>query len=284
MSWFNQETIEITVIDRIYRREEADQLPEHIKANLRPIVDGLTVEHHRRPKRKETLFVIRDGAQQRLARWYPLGMQDEVFRQYTYRHGFPNGWGMLAHIQPGLSADYPITSLQCLLPVNTLAEGVAVTIDQKVYPNLLTDGCYVTETEQGCVHIHDGIAIQIDHLLKRGIKPVYMTTWRDERAAIAVYDKLQSVRPACRYNPATIDTLSILRDFCSTGSLIHPLGFVKPAGVRWNEDLQRVEVRIVKQQQLKWVPVVGVEQQTEQLVRDIESVGYVRWDISDLKP
>lgn len=93
MNWFNHGKVDIIVIDRFYRREEADKLPEHIKNNLRSVVDGLTVEHHRWPNRKEMLFVVQDGEQQRLARWYPLGMQDEVFQQYTYRHGFPDSWG-----------------------------------------------------------------------------------------------------------------------------------------------------------------------------------------------
>ncbi|EKA1377436.1 hypothetical protein OJ570_000262 [Escherichia coli] len=285
MNWFNHGKVDIIVIDRFYRREEVDKLPEHIKNNLRPVVDGLTVEHHRWPNRKEMLFVIQDGEQQRLARWYPLGMQDEVFRQYIYRHGFPDSWGTMAHIRPGMSPDYPITSLQRFLPLNTFAEGVAVTVDHLTYPNRLEDGGYNTETEQGCMYVHDNIAIQIDHLLKRGIKPVYMTTWRDERAARAVYDKLQSVRPVRYDNPSSIDTLRVLRDFSDDLSFIHPLGFVKPAGVRWNDDLQRVEVNIgIRSQQLNWVPVVGVENQTEQLVEDIEHTGYVRWDISDLKP
>ena len=160
-----------------------------------------------------------------------------------------------------------------------------MTVDHLTYPNRLEDGGYNTETEQGCMYVNDNIAIQIDHLLKRGIKPVFMTNWRDERAARAVYDKLQSVRPVRRDNPSSIDTLRVLRDFSDDLSFIHPLGFVKPAGVRWNDDLQRVEVNIGKRsQQLNWVPIVGVENQTEQLVEDIEHTGYVRWDISDLKP
>lgn len=112
-----------------------------------------------------------------------------------------------------------------------------------------------------------------------------MTNWRDERVARAVYDKLQSVRLVRCDNPSTIDTLRVLRDFSDDLSFIHPLGFVKPAGVCWNDDLQRVEVNIGKRtQQLNWVPVVGVEKQTEELVHEIERTGYVRWDISDLKP
>lgn len=283
MNWFDHGKVDIIVIDRFYHREEADKLPEHIKVNLRPIVAGLTVEHHRRSKRKEMLFVVQDGEQQRLARWYPLGMQDEVFQRYIYRHGVPDHWDMLAHIRPGMSPDYPIASLQRLLPLSTLAEGVAVTIDQKVYPNLLTDGCYITETEQGCMYVHDDIAIQIDHLLKRGIKPVFMTNWRDERVAIAATEKLQSVRPASRISPSAVDMLSVLRDSCYAEDLIHPLGYALVHDVTQFIIPQRsVHVRISKDGD--WLPVVGVDNHNEDLVSEIERTGYVRWDISDLKP
>ena len=52
MNWFNHGKVDIIVIDRFYRREEVDKLPEHIKNYLRPVVDGLTVEHHRWPNRQ----------------------------------------------------------------------------------------------------------------------------------------------------------------------------------------------------------------------------------------
>lgn len=283
MNWFDHGKVDIIVIDRFYHREEADKLPEHIKVNLRPIVAGLTVEHHRRSKRKEMLFVVQDGEQQRLARWYPLGMQDEVFQRYIYRHGVPDHWDMLAHIRPGMSPDYPITSLQRLLPLSTLAEGVAVTIDQKVYLDPLADGCYVSETEQGCVYIHEDISIQIDHLLKRGIKPVYLTTWRDERAARAASDKLQSVRPVRCINPSAVDMLSVLRDSCCAEGLIHPLGYALVHDVnRCITSQNIVNVRISKDGD--WLPVVGVDDHNEDLVNEIERTGYVRWDIADLKP
>lgn len=278
--------IDVTLIDRIYRREEVDQLPEHIKANLKPIVDGLAVEHHRWPKRKEMLFVIQDGEQQRLARWYPLGMQDEVFQQYMYRHGFPDGWGMLAHIRPGASADYPIACLERLLPLTTFAEGVAVTIDQKVYPariNAFNEGDYDTETEQGCVYVHNDTAIQIEHLLKRDIKPVYLTGWRDARVAQAASDKLQSVRPVRCVSPSAVDMLSVLRDSCCAEGFIHPLGYALVHDVSQFVTSQRtIKVQIRKDGD--WLPVVGVNDHNEDLAREIERTGYVRWDIADLKP
>lgn len=284
MNWFNHGKVDIIVIDRFYRREEVDKLPEHIKNNLRPVVDGLTAEHHRWPNRKEMLFVVQDGEQQRLARWYPLGMQDEVFQQYTYRHGFPDSWGTMAHIRPGMSPDYPITSLQRLLPLTTLAEGVAVTVDHLTYPNRLEDGGYNTETEQGCMYVHDDIAIQIDHLLKRGIKPVYLTGWRDERVAQAASDKLQSVRPVrCISSPSAVDMLSVLRDSCCAEGLIHPLGYALVHDVNQYITSQRsVNVRISKDGD--WLPVVGVDEHNEDLANEIERTGYVRWDIADLKP
>ena len=283
MNWLNHGKVDIIVIDRFYRREEVDKLPEHIKNNLRPVVDGLTVEHHRWPNRKEMLFVVQDGEQQRLARWYPLGMQDEVFQQYTYRHGFPDSWGTMAHIRPGMSADYPITSLQRLLPLTTLAEGVAVTVDHLTYPNRLEDGGYNTETEQGCMYVHDDIAIQIDHLLKRDIKPVYLTGWRDERVAQAASDKLQSVRPVRCISPSAVDMLSVLRDSCCAEGLIHPLGYALVHDVNQYITSQRsVNVRISKDGD--WLPVVGVDEHNEDLANEIERTGYVRWDIADLKP
>lgn len=283
MNWFNHGKVDIIVIDRFYRREEVDKLPEHIKNNLRPVVDGLTVEHHRWPNRKEMLFVVQDGEQQRLARWYPLGMQDEVFRQYIYRHGFPDSWGTMAHICPGMSPDYPITSLQRLLPLNTFAEGVAVTVDHLTYPNRLEDGGYNTETEQGCMYVHDNIAIQIDHLLKRGIKPVYLTGWRDERVAQAASDKLQSVRPVRCISPSAVDMLSVLRDSCCAEGRIHPLGYALVHDVNQCITSQRsVNVRVSKDGD--WLPVVGVDDHNEDLVNEIERTGYVRWDIADLKP
>lgn len=283
MDWFNHGKVDIIVVDRFYRREEVDKLPEHIKVNLRPVVDGLTVEHHRWLNRKEMLFVIQDGEQQRLARWYPLGMQDELFQQYVYRHGFPDSWGTMAHIRPGMSVDYPITSLQRLLPLTTFAEGVAVTIDHLTYPNRLEDGGYNTETEQGCMYVHDGIAIQIDHLLKRGIKPVYLTGWRDERVAQAASDKLQSVRPVRRISPSAVDMLSVLRDSCCAEGLIHPLGYALVHDVNQCITSQRsVNVRVSKDGD--WLPVVGVDDHNEDLVNEIERTGYVRWDIADLKP
>lgn len=285
MNWFNHGKVDIIVIDRFYRREEVDKLPEHIKNNLRPVVDGLTVEHHRWPNRKEMLFVVQDGEQQRLARWYPLGMQDDVFRQYVYRHGFPDSWGTMAHIRPGMSADYPITSLQRLLPLTTLAEGVAVTVDHLTYPNRLEDGGYNTETEQGCMYVHDDIAIQIDHLLKRDIKPVYLTNWRDERVAIAATEKLQSVRPVSCISPSAVDMLSVLRDSCYAEGLIHPLGYALVYGVRYNDwDLTIPSVEVMISKSGKWLPVVGVDDHNEDLANEIERTGYVRWDIADLKP
>lgn len=288
MQTTNHEKISVIIIDRIYRREEVDQLPEHIKANLKPIITAMNVEHHQWPKRKETLFVIHADQQQQLARWYPLGMQDTVFQQYLYRHGFPDGWGMLAHVRPGISVDNPVTCLERLLPLTTFAEGVAVTVDQKVYPtriNAFNEGDYSTETEQGCMHVHTDTAIQIDHLLKRDIKPVYLTGWRDEHAAIAVTEKLQSVRPVCCISPSAVDTLSVLRESCCAEGLIHPLGYALVQDVRYNDrdyETPSIEVKISKEG--NWLPVVGVDIHNEDLAREIERIGYVRWDIADLRP
>lgn len=155
-----------------------------------------------------------------------------------------------------------------------------MTVDHLTYPNRLEDGGYNTETEQGCMYVHDDIAIQIDHLLKRDIKPVYLTNWRDERVAIAATEKLQSVRLAdgSPYNRRDISVLLKEHD----NDIIHPMGFVKATNVCWNDELHRVEVSVGGL--WNWVPVVGVENQTKELVYEIEHTGYVRWDISDLAP
>ncbi|MFS8300531.1 hypothetical protein ACMG5L_24615, partial [Escherichia coli] len=78
----SNDEINTTIIDRVYYRDLVDKLPEHIKANLKPVTNALEVKHHKWPKRKETLFVIGDDKQQQLARWYPLGMQDAMLHHH----------------------------------------------------------------------------------------------------------------------------------------------------------------------------------------------------------
>lgn len=158
-----------------------------------------------------------------------------------------------------------------------------MTADHLTYPNRLEDGGYNTETEQGCMYVHEDIAIQIDHLLKRDIKPVYLTGWRDERVAQAASDKLQSVRPVRCVSHSAVDMLSVLRDSCCAEGLIHPLGYALVHDVNQYITSQRsVNVRISKDGD--WLPVVGVDEHNEDLANEIERTGYVRWDIADLKP
>ncbi|MFS8300469.1 hypothetical protein ACMG5L_24250 [Escherichia coli] len=275
--------IDITIIDRIYRREEVDQLPEHIKANLKPIVTALNAEHHHWTNRKEMLFVILDGEQQQLARWYPLGMQDAMLHHHLSHKGQWLGGDYFAHVSQYVVID-PMVSLGRLLPPSTLAKDFVATVDKAFYPNsLLRGGGYTTETDVGWVYVHDDTALVIEHLQHRNVTPVFMTTWRDERAAIAATEKLQSVRPVRYASPAASDTLDLLRTSCCAEGQIHPLGYALVHDVSQFITSQNiVHVRISKDGD--WLPVVGVDVHNEDLVNEIERTGYVRWDIADLKP
>lgn len=276
--------IDITIIDRIYRREEVDQLPEHIKANLKPIVTALNAEHHQWMKRKETLFVIQDGEQQQLARWYPLGLQDALLRQYLTHKGQLLGWDYFAHVSQYVVND-PLVSLGRLLPPTTLAQDLVATANHAFYPKPLLQGGYTTETDVGWVYVHDDTALVIEHLQQRNVTPVFMTTWRDERAAVVATEKLQSVRPENYVSPTAVDTLDLLRASCCAEGQIHPLGYALVQNVRYNDwdyEIPNVEVKISKDGD--WLPVVGVDVHNEDLAREIERTGYVRWDIADLKP
>lgn len=274
--------IDVTLIDRIYRREEVDQLPEHIKANLKPIVTALNAEHHHWTNRKETLFVIQDGEQQQLARWYPLGLQDALLRQYLTHKGQLLGWDYYAHVSQYVVND-PLVSLGRLLPPTTLAKDLVATANHAFYPKPLLQGGYTTETDVGWVYVHDDTALVIEHLQQRNVTPVFMTTWRDERAAIAATEKLQSVRPENYVGSTTVDTLDLLRTSCCAEGQIHPLGYALVHDVNQFITSQNiVHVRISKDGD--WLPVVGVAVHNEDLAREIERTGYVRWDIADLKP
>lgn len=279
----SNDEINTTIIDRVYYRDLVDKLPEHIKANLKPVTNALEVKHHKWPKRKETLFVIGDGKQQQLARWYPLGMQDAMLHHHLSHKGQWLGGDYFAHVSQYVVID-PMVSLGRLLPPSTLAKDFVATVDKAFYPNsLLRGGGYTTETDVGWVYVHDDTALAIEHLQHRNVTPVFMTTWRDERAAIAATEKLQSVRPVRYASPAANDILELLRTSCCAEGLIHPLGYALVHDVTQFVIPQRsVHVRISKDGD--WLPVVGVDDHNEDLVNEIEHTGYVRWDISDLKP
>lgn len=278
----NNDEINTVIIDRVYRRDEVDKLPEHIKVNLKSIVNALEVKHQKWPKRKETLFVIRDGEQHQLARWYPLGMQDAILHHHLSHKGQLLSGDYLAHVSRYVVSG-PMVSLGRLLPPSTLAKDLVATADKAVYPNALLIGGYTTETDVGRVYVHDDTAVMIEHLQHRNVTPVFMTTWRDERAAIAATEKLQSVRPVRYASPAANDTLELLRTSCCAEGLIHPLGYALVYDVIQFVIPQRsVHVRINNDGD--WLPVVGVDDHNEDLVNEIEHTGYVRWDISDLKP
>ncbi|EKH6014585.1 hypothetical protein O8H94_001147 [Escherichia coli O157] len=268
------------VITRVYHENEIGHLPEHIKVNLRKIVSVCDVEKITWPKPKDRLIEITDGEQRVLAYYHPIGMQNAVFQYYFKEHGGAFARGFYAYVDPDADVfDFKI-SANCLLPTNVLAEGLAATLYDR-YIHEMDSPDFVANSDLGWIHLPADIAEAAKYIRHRNVLPVVMPEWRDSEYGWGLRDKLQSVHLASVKTYSRSDILALLKDYDE--DYIHPMGFLRPNGVCWNEDLQRVEVNVGGRWRLNWVPVVGVENQTERLVDDIERTGYVRWDISDLK-
>lgn len=170
---------------------------------------------------------------------------------------------------------------KCFLPLDVLAEGLAATLYDS-YIHEIGNADVIADSDLGWIHLSAEIAQAAKYIRRRKVLPVVMPAWRNRNYGREMTDKLQSVRPAdgSPYNRRDIPAL--LKEY--DNDIIHPMGFVKATNVCWNDELRRVEVSVGGIRVWKWVPVVGVENQTEELAYEIERTGYVRWDISDLKP
>lgn len=268
-----------TVITRVYHENEIGHLPEHIKANLRKIVSVCDVEKITWPKPKDQLIEIADGEQRVLAYYHPIGMQNNVFQYCFKEHGGAFARGFYAYVDPDADVfDFKI-SANCLLPTNVLAEGLAATLYDR-YIHEMDSPDFVANSDLGWIHLPADIAEAAKYIRHRNVLPVVMPKWRDRNYGIEITNKLQSVRVANghAYNRSEIDALLREHD----DNLIHPMGFVTVSSVDWYDELRQIKVCIGGDWR-HWVPVVGVEQQTEELMNEIARTGYVRWDISDLK-
>jgi len=268
------------VITRVYHENEIPNLPEHIKANLKKVVSVCNVEKITWPKPKDQLIEIVDGGQRVLAYYHPIGMQNDAFQYCFKEHNGAFARNHYAYVDPNADVfDFKIGA-KCFLPLDVLAEGLAATLyDPYIHEIDTTD--VIANSDLGWLHLSADIAEAAKYIRHRNVLPVVMPEWRDCEYGWGLRDKLQSVHLASVKTYSRSDILALLKEYDE--DYIHPMGFLIPSSVCWNEDLQRVEVNVGRRGYLKWVPVVGVENQTKRLVDDIERTGYVRWDISDLK-
>lgn len=269
-----------TVITRVYHEKEIPNLPEHIKANLKKVVGVCNVEKITWPKPKDQLIEIVDGEQRVLAYYHPIGMQNDAFQYCFKEHSGAFARNHYAYVDPNADVfDFKI-SAKCFLPLDVLAEGLAATLYDPYIHEIDTTGV-IANSDLGWLHLSADIAEAAKYIRHRKVLPVVMPKWRNRNYGCEMTDRLQSVR-ICHAHAYTRRDISVLLKEHYDG-LIHPMGFVKPIDIRWNKDLQCVEVKIGEIWTHEWVPVVGIENQTEELAYEIEHTGYVRWDISDLK-
>lgn len=269
------------VITRVYHENEIPNLPEHIKANLKKVVSVCNVEKITWPKPKDQLIEIVDGGQRVLAYYHPIGMQNDAFLYCFKEHSGAFARNHYAYVDPNADVfDFKIGA-KCFLPLDVLAEGLAATLYDP-YIHEIDGSDVIANSDLGWMHLSAELAEAAKYIRHRKVLPVVMPKWRDRNYGCEMTDKLQSVRLAdgCPYNRRDISVLLKEHD----NDIIHPMGFVKPKNVGWNDELRRVEISVGGLWRWEWIPVVGVENQTEQLVEEIEHTGYVRWDISDLKP
>lgn len=269
-----------TVITRVYHENEIEHLPEHIKANLRKIVSVCDVEKITWPKPKDQLIEIADGEQRVLAYYHPIGMQNDVFQYCFKEHGGAFARGFYAYVDPDADVfDFKV-SANCLLPTNVLAEGLAATLYDR-YIHEMDSPDFIANSDLGWIHLPADIADATKYIRHRNVLPVVMPKWRDRNYGIEITNRLQSVRVANGHAYSRSEIGDLLSEY--DDNLIHPMGFVKATSIDYIDDLRQVKVLIGEAWRCHWVPVVGVEKQTEELIHEIARTGYVRWDISDLK-
>lgn len=269
------------VITRVYHENEIPNLPEHIKANLKKVISVCNVEKITWPKPKDRLIEIVDGGQRVLAYYHPIGMQNDAFLYCFKEHSGAFARNHYAYVDPNADAfDFKIGA-KCFLPLDVLAEGLAATLYDP-YIHEIDGSDVIANSDVGWLHLSAELTEAAKYIRRRKVLPVVMTGWNNRNYGCEMTNKLRSVRLAdgSPYNRRDISAL--LKEY--DHDIIHPMGFVKATNVCWNDERQCVEVMVGGLHVWKWVPVVGVENQTEELAYEIEHTGYVRWDISDLAP
>ena len=267
-----------TVVNCVYDARDIEILPDSISKNLKAIVKYIVVEDPA-SDRKDLLLVIKDDKKQQLAYYHPLGIQDFDFREHIAHYDAIGPNCYYAHVDPDHTG--PESRIKMLEEVSSefAGCGVVAMLDE---PTVI-DGESprpVAYSDRGWVHLTTKDSIDISRSLRRDGNPCVMTGWESIELGKVITKRLRRVRAVLSKTSYEEDVRGLLETYNQDG-LVHPLGYALVYDVRWNSDLQTVEVMIT--QEGKWLPVISrTDLLSEETVEDIREVGYTRWDIADL--
>ena len=266
-----------TVVNRVYDARDIEKLPDSIVKNLKAIVKYIVVEDPA-SDREDLLLVIKDGIKQQLAYYHPLGMQDPDFRRsiaqyraiepnYYYAHVDPDHTGQESRIKmlDEVSPEFADCGVVAMLDEPTVIEG------ESPRP--------VAYCDLGWVHLTTNDSIYISRSLRRDGNPCVMTGWESIELGKVITKRLRRVRAVLSKTYYEEDVRGLLVTYNQDG-LVHPLGYALVYDVRWNTNLQTVEVKITREG--KWLPVISPTPLFEETAELIREVGYTHWDIADL--
>ncbi|EIZ9552575.1 hypothetical protein MRB76_000019 [Shigella flexneri] len=266
-----------TVVNRVYNARDIEKLPDSIVKNLKAIVKYIVVEDPA-SDREDLLLVIKDGIKQQLAYYHPLGMQDPYFRRRIARYHAVEPNYYYAHVDPDHTGQESRIKMLSVVSPEFADCGVVAMLDE---PTVIEGESPrpVAYSDLGWVHLTANDSIYISRSLRRDDNPCVMMGWESTFLGEVTTKRLRRVRAVLSKTSYEEDVRGLLETYNQDG-LVHPLGYALVYDVRWNTNLQTVEVKITREGE--WLPVISPTPLFEETAELIREVGYTHWDIADL--